>query len=123
MLAGWRQLKRIGAEADMELLGYVLGAWGATLGACMFYALYLMMRGRKLAGSVAPNRRRWLSAAEEESKLNSKSLRRPLKETVEMSVNESTNEVEMPVNKPTSGSDMPVDELLGQVEAASGSSE
>ncbi|MGB1505013.1 MAG: hypothetical protein ACPHIC_07010 [Acidimicrobiales bacterium] len=48
----------------MTHLGYLLVGWGASLGALGFYALRVMQRGRRAAGRVPPERRRWLAAEE-----------------------------------------------------------
>ena len=47
----------------MTSAGYVLGAWGVVFASGALYALGLARRGRRLARRVAPERRRWMTAA------------------------------------------------------------
>lgn len=47
----------------MTHLGYILAAWGLTLGTGAVYALVLVRRGRSLARRVPAHRRRWMTAA------------------------------------------------------------
>ncbi len=46
----------------MTHLGYILTAWGVTLGTGAVYAVHLVRRGRSLARRVPADRRRWMTA-------------------------------------------------------------
>ena len=46
----------------MTNAGYILTAWGITLGSCFVYAFSVVRRGRALARRVPPDRRRWMTA-------------------------------------------------------------
>ena len=50
----------------MTNAGYVLTAWGLTLGTGALYAIRVVLRGRALVGRVPAERRRWITATDRE---------------------------------------------------------
>lgn len=45
-------------------MGYVIAGWLIALGVFLLYAVGLMLRGRRLAAQVPPDRRRWMTTDE-----------------------------------------------------------
>jgi hypothetical protein len=45
----------------MSQMGYMYLGWGISLAVLALYALSLVLRGRRLAKVVPPERRRWTS--------------------------------------------------------------
>jgi hypothetical protein len=41
--------------------GYVVAGWGVVVGGLALYAGSILVRGRRLAGRVPPERRRWMA--------------------------------------------------------------
>ena len=46
-------------------MGYAIAGWLVVLGALALYAVTLVMRERRLAAQVPPDRRRWMDAPDE----------------------------------------------------------
>jgi hypothetical protein len=48
----------------MSHIGYIVAAWAVTIGVLALYTVNMLRRGRKLAGQVPAQRRRWMSTDE-----------------------------------------------------------
>ncbi len=53
----------------MSHLGYLIAGWAIGIGVPTLYAIYILSRGRKLADKVPPERQRWISSTEEQSRI------------------------------------------------------
>jgi hypothetical protein len=54
----------VSAIVAMQHAGFVFGAWGVVAGALAVYSVRLVLRGRALTKTVAPEHRRWMQSSE-----------------------------------------------------------
>ena len=53
----------------MSHVGYLIAGWAIGIGVPVLYAIFLLRRARKLSESVPPERQRWISSTEEQSRI------------------------------------------------------